>query len=466
MDFGRPHRAEAGVAYESNISLIEKTNDGESDALETMLVNAANDAAMTLFGTQHLKKNPLDHAKLRTYTDSRFCPERVVDRSKLIAEGSLVVIFECFESISFVYATLGKVFHNRNGHFHHDAFIGKPFGCKIRSHNNGGLGFVYLLRPTAELWARSLPHRTQIVHELDASLIVFHLNLRPGMLVCESGTGSGAMSHAILRSIAPRGMLHTFEFNKVRADKAREEFQRNKVDGMVTVQNRDVCGKQPVILSDGDGNGEGEEVNNADEVGGFGIGGQVADAVFLDLPEPWLAVPHAAYTIKPNGRICSYSPCVEQTQRCVAAFRNCGFHSIKTIEARLREYYVDDVELESPPKARLPRVELNESNGDFAGDGDGQKTSESEGASVVSPYVRSKTRFPDSEDTGAEADNERSEAETEATERNGPIVAAVEKTPAKRKKLCARPFASMRGHTAFLTFATAGLKIQPNPSEA
>ena len=33
----------------------------------------------------------------------------------------------------------------------------------------------------------------------------------------------------------------------------------------------------------------------------------------------------------------------------------------------------------------------------------------------------------------------------------------------KRKLLCARPFGTMRGHTAFLTFATAGNKMWPDP---
>ena len=33
-----------------------------------------------------------------------------------------------------------------------------------------------------------------------------------------------------------------------------------------------------------------------------------------------------------------------------------------------------------------------------------------------------------------------------------------------RKILCARPFAHMRGHTAFLTFATAGNKLRPDPN--
>merc|ERR1712157_18491 len=189
----------------------------------------------------------------------------------------------------------------------------------------------YILRPTVELWTRSLKHRTQIVYDLDASMIVFQLYLKPGMTVLELGTGSGSMSHALLRCIAPSGHLHTYEFNQSRVNHAKEEFTKNQVEHQVTVNYRDVCGKK-----------DGVE-------GGFGLGKHVAHAVFLDLPEPWLAIPHAAFALNKNSRIASYSPCIEQTQKTVEALRKYGFHSIRTMEVRLREYYVQDVELESPP---------------------------------------------------------------------------------------------------------------------
>lgn len=36
-----------------------------------------------------------------------------------------------------------------------------------------------------------------------------------------AGTGSGSMSHSLIRTIAPSGHVHTFEFHSERADIAR-----------------------------------------------------------------------------------------------------------------------------------------------------------------------------------------------------------------------------------------------------
>ena len=40
-------------------------------------------------------------------------------------------------------------------------------------------------------------------------------------MVVECGTGSGSMSHAIVRTIAPSGHLYTFEFHEQRATTAQ-----------------------------------------------------------------------------------------------------------------------------------------------------------------------------------------------------------------------------------------------------
>jgi tRNA (adenine57-N1/adenine58-N1)-methyltransferase catalytic subunit len=80
----------------------------------------------------------------------------------------------------------------------------------------------------------------------------------------------------MLRTVAPNGHLHTFDFHEQRADRAREEFISHGFDGLVSVSHRDVC-------SDG-----------------FGLNDATADAVFLDLPSPWLAVPFASKALRPG----------------------------------------------------------------------------------------------------------------------------------------------------------------------
>jgi tRNA (adenine57-N1/adenine58-N1)-methyltransferase len=69
--------------------------------------------------------------------------------------------------------------------FSHSDLIGLPFGTKVPSRN--GRGFVYVLRPTPELWTLSLPHRTQILYVADIAFIVACLNIRPGSSVIEAG---------------------------------------------------------------------------------------------------------------------------------------------------------------------------------------------------------------------------------------------------------------------------------------
>lgn len=82
------------------------------------------------------------------------------------------------------------------------------------------------LKPTPELWGLAVHSRTQIVDEVDSSVVVSRLNIQPGWTVIESGTGSGCMTLCLARAIYPNGHVYTFEYNQVRADEAREEFKR------------------------------------------------------------------------------------------------------------------------------------------------------------------------------------------------------------------------------------------------
>ncbi len=67
-------------------------------------------------------------------------------------------------------------------------WVGRPFGIRARC-KPPKQGWVYLLAPTAELWSLVLRHRTQILYLADISMVCTYLDLRPGSIVLESGTG-------------------------------------------------------------------------------------------------------------------------------------------------------------------------------------------------------------------------------------------------------------------------------------
>jgi hypothetical protein len=83
-------------------------------------------------------------------------------------------------------------------------WIGQRYGTKVHC-KPPGRGWVYIIAPTPELWSLVLRHRTQILYVADISLVCMYLELRPGSVVLESGTGSGSLTHSLARTVAPTG---------------------------------------------------------------------------------------------------------------------------------------------------------------------------------------------------------------------------------------------------------------------
>jgi tRNA (adenine57-N1/adenine58-N1)-methyltransferase len=210
-------------------------------------------------------------------------------------------------------------------------------------------GFIHFLPPTAEIWTNSLPHRTQVVYTPDYSYILHRLRARPGTSIIEAGAGSGSFTHASTRAVfsgypnehttkkRKLGRVWSFEFHEQRHGKLVEELSDHGLDGIVQITHRDVC------------------------EGGFLVDGQSpkADAIFLDLPAPWLALPHLTRSppppiqnctgepvlTKPSDapfisalnpeapiHLCTFSPCIEQVQRTISVMRQLGWVDIEMVE--------------------------------------------------------------------------------------------------------------------------------------
>lgn len=145
-------------------------------------------------------------------------PAQKLSFTRFITDGDLVIVYERHDTMKAVKVCENSVLQNRFGVFKHSDWIGRPFGSKVLSDKGG---FVYLLAPTPELWTLVLSHRTQILYIADISLVIMYLEVVPGCLVLESGTGSGSLTTSLARAVAPTGHVYTFDFHEQRAVSAR-----------------------------------------------------------------------------------------------------------------------------------------------------------------------------------------------------------------------------------------------------
>ncbi len=251
--------------------------------------------------------------------------------------------------------TNSGVLHTSYGSFSHKRdildrnvrFGEKAFCSGAKQAGQSKSPFVWCLSPTCELWTNVLAHRTQILYVYDISLVCAWLDLKPGKVVLESGTGSASLTHSLVRAVSNnscdnndrKGHVFTFEFNESRANAARDEIDENGLREFCTVTHRDI-----------ETNGFPKNLESS----------KIADAVFLDLPGPYKCVESSAKCLKKDGVLCSFSPCVEQVQRTCAEMQRFGFVDIKTVEMLGREFDVNErkffTDIEEASTGKFSRV--------------------------------------------------------------------------------------------------------------
>ncbi len=160
----------------------------------------------------------------------------------------------------------------------------------------------------------SIAHRgAQIIDAKDASYMVTSGNIKYGSRVLESGTGSGALTVAILKVVGDPGFYTGVDHSDESA-----RITKNNV--------RNLSGMDVHI--------------NVEEFENFDPEGKRFDAIFLDLPEPWKNVERQKTWISPGSRIVTYLPTTNQLEKTVYEYTESGFYHLESVELSMRQMQV------------------------------------------------------------------------------------------------------------------------------
>ena len=208
----------------------------------------------------------------------------------------------------------GETFQYSGQTIAHDELIGRADGSLVTLSRGKRM---LALRPTLGEYVLKMPRGAQVIYPKDLAMITIWADIYPGARVFESGTGSGALTMALLRAVGERGSVVSYE--------AREDFARTAMTNIerylgraanLTVRRRDTY----------------EGIDPADAP---------FDRVVLDLPEPWRVVPHAVEALRSGGLYLSYVPTVPQVMQTVEALERAAvFGLIQTFETLLRTWNI------------------------------------------------------------------------------------------------------------------------------
>jgi len=210
----------------------------------------------------------------------------------------------------------GDTYHFSGQKIPHDDMIGRPDGTIVTL--SGGRQML-ALRPTFGEYVLKMPRGAQVLYPKDLALIPMWADVYPGARVFEAGTGSGALTMALLRAVGPSGLVVTYE--------KREDFAKTALTNIDRYM-----GPMPTLKPFQKSAYEGIELLED---------GVPFDRVILDLPEPWQVVPHAAKALRSGGIYLSFVPTVPQVMQTVQALEQATvFGMIETFESLIRTWSI------------------------------------------------------------------------------------------------------------------------------
>lgn len=154
-----------------------------------------------------------------------------------------------------------------------------------------------------------LKRQTQIIYPKDIAYICMRLGVGPGRTILEAGCGSGALTIALSWFAGPTG--------KIISHDAREEFVR--------LARRNLDWAQV---------GANVELHCMDVANGFAA--KDADAIFLDMREPWNCLEQAVSALKPGATLAFLLPTTDQVQQLLLGLEKGPFDEVEVSELLLR----------------------------------------------------------------------------------------------------------------------------------
>jgi tRNA (adenine57-N1/adenine58-N1)-methyltransferase len=202
----------------------------------------------------------------------------------------------------------GGSWYTNRGRLPYEEIIGQPYGQVKTTH----LGQKFLiLRPTTSDLIQHIKRTTQIVYPKDAARLLMELDLHDGKRMIEAGTGSGGLTLAFARAVAPSGHVYSYEIRAEHQRLARRNLEKLNLLDFVDLKLRDAA---------------------------KGFDEKDVDAVFLDAREAASYIPQVEAALTESGIFAALQPTANQVSAILSALENGNFVDIRVEEILIRPW--------------------------------------------------------------------------------------------------------------------------------